>query len=284
MSAPQAFKNPEEAWSYNGPFHVHITNEAHVDERLRQYIDVHIEGTLIRVGENGVQPGRIEKHTYGIQMFAGDQSFDFGFHNLIRLCRPSGQLIWQNNSLDGVVMQGVWEPPYGSWPMFYYDGERIIGQIGRFGGWYQLDVGQEVSFDRHGTFRFTKTFDTVAHLDVILPRKGWNPAPATCLLQIPTGMCLTVFRSNFYLERMDKTWLHEGFGYRPGHQPLREDEKEELLGMFTFGPLMEERAQKAVAKMEPKEARDMLKELRVAAERSELLRLKAEELKAKMSI
>jgi len=223
MSTKRGFKNPEGHWSYEGPFHAHIRNLALPGITL-SIEDVVIEGTIIRVGEHGLRRGRIEQGRGAIQLYAGDQAFYLGYNYLIRLCRLNGQLIWRNRDFTEVVMQEVQERPHGAWPMFYYDGKRIIGQIGDFGPWYQLDVGQQVKFDRHGTFRFTKAFKTLVYLDVTLPRKGWNPTPATYRIRIPTGKCLYVFRSNYYLERMRLGCLRKGFGYKPGDGPIREVE------------------------------------------------------------
>jgi hypothetical protein len=278
-----AFENPTGNWSYDGPFQAHIIAGDTNTSKIECYSGVQVNGTIIRVGENKSFTGRVAQGMGAIQMYAGiDQPFFFGYKYLIRVCRPNGQLIWQNRDYEDVVMQQVKKRPRGTGPMFYYDGERIIGQIGSSGPWYQLIPGQEVRFSRHGTFRFTKSFKTLAYLDVTLPRKGWNPVKSEVRIRIPTGKCLFVFRSNYYLERMNSTWLWQGFGYHPGYQPLSESEVNEMLELLQPGPLMEERARKAMATTNSYEIRSQIRELRFAAARSQDMRVKIERIKSKM--
>lgn len=278
-----AFENPTGNWSYDGPFQAHVTADANVS-RLVRHDGVQIDGTIIRVGQDKRFPGRIAKGVGAIQMYAGiDQPFYFGYKYLIRLCRPNGQLIWQNHHLQDVVMQKIkGRPRLGAWPMFYYDGERVIGQIGSSGPWYQLNVGQEVRFSRHGAFRFTKAFKTLVYLDVTLPRKGWNPVKSQYRIRIPTDKYLTVRRNEYSLEWMNWSMLDNGFGYRPGYQPLRETEVNEMLEMLQLGPLMEERARKAMAASVPYEVRRHLRSLKFAAMRSHDLSDKVEKIKSKL--
>jgi len=277
MSTLQEFTNPTGYWSYEGPYQLHVTNRVNLDY-LRHYHDVRVEGTLVSVGERGLLRSTLQQTPhYPMCMSAGEQELHFFLHkDIIRICRPNGQLLWQNPSLTGVLMQELDKRPSGSWPMFYYDGERIIGQIGRFGGWYQLDVGQEVSFDRHGTFRFTKTFKTLAYLDVTLPRKGWNPTPATYRIRIPTGKSLIIFRSNYYMEWMGKTWCYKDFGYRPGYQPLRETEVNKIFEMLEPGLLWEETVRQGIIRSNPKDVRNLIDDLRDAHIAPTLFREKVE--------
>lgn len=223
MTTATVFENPTGNWSYNGPFNAHITTGMDMKKFEQRISGVRVEGTIIKFGEFGMS-SRIEQGDQCIKLYTGDQPSYFGFSYLIRLCRPNGQLIWQSLSfLKDVVMQEVKECPRGSWPKFYYDGKQLIGETSRSGTKYQLQEGQEIRFKRHGTFRFVKAFKTLAYLDVTLPRKGWNPRKATYRIRIPTGKCLTVCRSNYYLEWMNtqQIWSpYHNFGYRPGHQPL----------------------------------------------------------------
>lgn len=91
-----------------------------------------------------------------------------------------------------------------------------------------------------------------------------------------------LLRSNYYLEWMNLTWLWKGFGYRPGYQPLRETEVDEMLELLHPGPLMEERARKALAVANPYEIRSQIRELRFAAARSQDMRARIERIKSKM--
>lgn len=268
-----AFTNPTGNWSYAGPFQIHVIAGTDTSE-VERYTGVQVNGTIISVGENKSFPGRIKQVVGGIQMYAGiDQPFFFDYKHLIRICRPSGQPIWQNPDFQNVVMQQVEKRPISTNPMFYYDGERIIGQIGSTGPWYQLIPGQEVRFRRHGTFRFTRAFKTLAYLDVTLPRKGWNPVKSTARIRIPTGKCLFVFHSNYYLERMNSTWLQEGFGYRPGHQPLHDCEVDEMLKQLDLDTHMEEPARQAMV-MNPYETRCHIRDLRSATAMAQRMRAK----------
>lgn len=209
-----AFQNPTGNWSYTGPFHVHITTKID-SHKVGKYPGIEIDGTIIRVGYNKNFPGSVRQSMGGIQLNAGpDQPFYFGYDYLIRICRPNGQLIWENHDYRDLVMQEISEPPEGAWPMFYYDGKGIIGQIGESGPWYQLEPGQEVKFSRHGIFRFTKAFKTLAHLEVLLPYKSWNPRSRKVLIRIPTEKCLFIRRNEFHLG-----WIvgriQKGFGHHP---------------------------------------------------------------------
>jgi len=276
------FENPTGNWCYDGPFHVHVianTNFGHFTMSGIEFF-----GTIHCWGGDPKFPGRIEQHMGGIQFCVGvgNQPFRYQYKQMIRICRPNGQLIWQNHHLKDVVMQKVKGAPRGNWPMFYYDGEHIIGQVGGSGPWYQLNAGQEVRFNRHGTFRFTKAFKTLAYLDVTLPRKGWNPVKSQYRIRIPTGKCLTVRRNEYCLEWMNSTLLWKGFGYRPGHQPLRDSEVNEMFELLNPGLRMEEQARKALAAANPYEVRSQIRELRFAAARSQDMRAKVEQIKSKM--
>lgn len=276
------FVNPTGGWSYEGRFWALVTTNATLTGP-KSYEGVQVEGTFIRVGYDKRFPGHIAQGMGAIQLQAGiDQPFFFDYKHLIRLCKPNGHLIWENHDLKHVLMQEVKERPSGAWPMFYYDGERVLGQIGTSGPWWQLSPGQEVRFRRHGTFRFRKAFKTLVYLDVTLPRSGWNPKRASQRIRIPTGKCLTVFRSNYHLEWMNSTRLYNGFGYQPGHEPLRDSEVNAMLELLQPGPLMEERARAAMAAADPHIIRHQLRSLRLAANRAIGLRARVEEIKAEI--
>lgn len=200
MSTAVAFKNPTDNWSFDGPFQAHVTNNMDLKGFEQRFRGVRVEGTIIKFGEHGAS-GRIDKGDGGIELYANGQPSCLGLSYLIRLCRLDGQLIWQSLSpLKDVVMQEVTECPRGSWPNFRYDGKEIKGETSCTGTKYQLLEGQEIGFSRHGTFRLTKASKKLAYLDVTLPRKSWNPCRAKHRIKIPTGKCLTVSRSNYYLE------------------------------------------------------------------------------------
>ena len=282
MNSATAFKNPTGNWSYTGPFHAHVTNEPNL-ATLSQYPGIRVEGTIVRVGENTGYSGRIVQGIGAIQLYTGDKPFYFGYKFLIRLCRPNGQLIWQNHHLQDVMMQKITDEPHGNWPKFYYDGKQIIGETSRTGTKYQLQEGQGVSFNRHGMFRFTKAFKTLAHLDITLPRKGWNPSKTNCRIRIPTGKCLTVSRSNYCLEWMNTQMIQNPyypFGYRPGHQPLTDYEAERFLELLQPGPDKEEWALQATTVLPPVEVRKQYNELRKVATNPQLLLDKVERIKA----
>ena len=92
------FQNPTGNWSYEGPFQVHLTDDATFD-KMPDRKNVQVDGTIITVGDDPAYAGRIEQGRGGIQLYAGDQPFYFGYKYLIRLTKPDGELIWENKQL-----------------------------------------------------------------------------------------------------------------------------------------------------------------------------------------
>lgn len=285
MSAQGEFKNPEGSWSHRGSIQLHIVNNLNPSV-YNGFEDINAEGTILSIGKQGLVDVSVEGMEDGLfRIYVNGKQIQFyTYMDVIRLCRPNGQILWQNQKFMHVAMQEIEQRPKRSSVIFYYDGKRTIGQIGNSGSWFQLDVGQQIQFDRRGTFRLTKAFKTHAFLDVILPRTGWNPIPATHRIRIQKAQCLYVFRSNYYLEPMNSAWLSKGFGYKPGHEPIREAEVDGLIKLMNLGPLMEERAREAIAKMKPKEVRDQMHELRQIAMRSMDMREQIEALKVGLSL
>ncbi len=287
--ANQNFVNPTGLWSYSGPYQILVVAEAcpsDIDAAKRVGNNVRVRGTIIEVGPSHDQYGQIYQGSGDdASCYVGLQRLFFEKKHIIRISRPAGQLIWENPELTHISLQEVKEKPRGYWPKFYYDGTEIIGETCSTGTKYQLREGQEIRLKRHGTFRFTKAFKTLAYLDITLPRKGWNPRKTTHRIRIPTGKCLTVSRSNYHLEWMNTLLIQRHyFGYRPGHQPLTEYEILQFLELLKPDPLMEERARKAFTAMKPADVRLQHQELQRSAMSTELVREKVERIKLAMNI
>ena len=102
-------------------------------------------------------------------------------------------------------MEIVKDRPRGSWPQFVFNGERIVGQIGISGPWFEIGNGGKIRFNRHGSFTFSKKFRKSVHLTIRIPRKGWNPnGPQTEVVKLQIGVRLTVARTTYHLDRLDE--------------------------------------------------------------------------------
>lgn len=100
-------------------------------------------------------------------------------------------------------MEKIEDTPEGGWPQFMYDGETVVGQVGTSGPWYEIPVGKQIRFNRHGTFKVVKHLLTRAHLEVTLPRKGWNPKPSTHLIRLPLRKVVTVSRRVYGVRKLN---------------------------------------------------------------------------------
>lgn len=102
-------------------------------------------------------------------------------------------------------MQRVEVRPQGSWPQFVFNGERVVGQIGIHGPWFEIGNGGKIRFNRHGSFTLSKKFRKSVHLTIKIPRKGWNPnGPQTEVIKLEVGMRLTVALTTYHLARLDE--------------------------------------------------------------------------------
>ncbi len=93
------FVNPTGNWEYDGPFQVHLTDDASFD-KIAHYKGVQIDGTIVTVGKDASFPGRIAQSMGGIQMYVGiDQPMYWGYKYLIRITKLDGELIRENKQL-----------------------------------------------------------------------------------------------------------------------------------------------------------------------------------------
>ncbi len=100
-------------------------------------------------------------------------------------------------------MDRIEEVPNGGWPQFMFDGEKIVGQVGDFGPWYEVPVGKAVRFNRHGSFKVTTKLVTKARLEVTLPRKGWNSKRGTHTIDLPIRKVVTVQRRCYNIRKLN---------------------------------------------------------------------------------
>jgi hypothetical protein len=104
-----------------------------------------------------------------------------------------------------------------------FNGERVVGQIGIHGPWFEIGNGGRVRFNRHGSFTFSKKFGKFAHLTIRIPRKGWNPNGAqTKVVKLQIGVRLTVARTTYHLAQMYEHELSRfGKPYPHSHAAFR---------------------------------------------------------------
>lgn len=92
------FRNMDGYWSFQGPFEVHLTEDAKLDN-VANYAGITIDGTVVKVGLDPSHPGRIKQSTGNIQCHAGDdQPFYWSYKFVKKYTRPDGSLIWLNKN------------------------------------------------------------------------------------------------------------------------------------------------------------------------------------------
>ena len=92
------FQNPDGYWFHHGPFEVHLTEDAELDD-VMNYAGLTIEDRVVKVGLDPNYPGRIKHSVGNIQCHAGnEQPFYWGYKFVEKYTRPDGSLIWQNHS------------------------------------------------------------------------------------------------------------------------------------------------------------------------------------------
>lgn len=83
-----AFKNPSGYWSHDGSFSVILTDDATTDHVPR---GAQVDGHTVRV-----QNGRVKQVMGGIQLYANDEPFAWGYKYIKEIRDGKNNLLWQN--------------------------------------------------------------------------------------------------------------------------------------------------------------------------------------------
>lgn len=92
-----AFQNPTGYWEYDGGYSVELTEDADTSFlSLTGFVEV-VDSVVT------VERGRIKQTMGGVQLYAGDSSFHWGYRFIKRIRKADdGSMIWQNSNHENM--------------------------------------------------------------------------------------------------------------------------------------------------------------------------------------